>query len=113
MRTRSEGGDCIGSHDMRTVGACQAALMAAARVSAPTPRKTEAPRSHSQDQASRDPCQCHDQCHVLCQDHSFPIMKMDNMRDGETAVKKLLFINLYRVLPIHWIKMKVRNRAVL
>ena len=35
------------------------------------------------------------------------------MREGETVVKKLLFINLYRVRKIQRIKMKVRNRAVL
>ena len=96
---------------MRTVGAShgQAALMTAAPVTAPTPRKTEAPRSHSQDQASRDPCQCQDHC----QDHYIPIMKRVNMRDGETAVKTLSFINLCRVRQTQKIKMKVRNRAVL
>ena len=109
MRTRSEEGDCTGSHDMRTVGAGQAALTAAARVSAPTPRKTEDPRSHSQDQASRDPCQCHDQC----QDHFILIMQRGNMKDGGTVVKKLLFINLCRIRQIQRIKMKVLNRAVL
>ena len=89
MRMRSEGDDCTGSHDIRTVGAGQAALTAAARVSAPTPRKTEDPRYHSQDQASRDPCQRHDQCHVHCQDHFIRIKKRGNMREGETVVKKL------------------------
>ena len=100
---------------MRTVGAShgQAALMTAAPVTAPTPRKTEAPRFHSQDQASRDPYQCQDQCHDHCQDHYIPIMKRVNMSGGETAVRKLSSINLCRVRQTQRIKMKVRNRAVL
>ena len=104
-----------GSHDMRTLGVShgQVALMTAAPVTAPTPRKTEAHRSHSQDQASRDPCQCQDHCHDHCQDHYIPIMKRVNMSGKETAVKKLSFINLCRVLQTQKIKMKVRNRAVL
>ena len=91
-----------GSHDMRTVGVShgQVALMTAAPVTAPTPRKTEAPRFHSQDQASRDPYQCQDQCHDHCQDHYIPIMKRVNMSSGETAVKKLSFINLCQVHQI-------------
>ena len=77
---------------MRTVRAGQEALMVAAQVTAPTPRKKEAPRSHSLDQVSQDPCLCQD----LCQDQCLyiPIMKRVNMKEGGKVVKKLSFINL-------------------
>ena len=107
MRTRSEEDDFTGSHDMRTVGVSQEALMAAAQVTAPTPRKIEAPQSHSLDQVSRDPCLCQDQCHYI------PIMKRVKLKEGGKVVKKLSFINLSRVCKILWSKMKVQNHVAL
>ena len=81
--------------------------MAAAQVTAPTPRKIEAPQSHSLDQVSRDPCLCQDQCHYI------PIMKRVKLKEGGKVVKKLSFINLSRVCKILWSKMKVQNRVAL